>query len=75
MLYSARHDCLHLETCVKLKFLSKVSLFTYLCTVIAENDKKIKYFKSMLIVGGGLTGMELAGEFVADFLRKRLKLV
>lgn len=40
----------------------------------AEN-KKIKAAKSILIVGGGPTGVELAGEIAVDFPEKKITLV
>ncbi|PIA54354.1 hypothetical protein AQUCO_00900708v1 [Aquilegia coerulea] len=41
---------------------------------VAENEK-IKAANSILIVGGGPTGVELAGEIAVDFPKKKLTLV
>ncbi|XP_058109057.1 uncharacterized protein LOC131252415 [Magnolia sinica] len=40
-----------------------------------EDNKKIKSAKSILIIGGGPTGVELAGEIAVDFPEKKVTLV
>lgn len=45
-----------------------------LCGVCAENGR-LKAAKSILVVGGGPTGVELVGELVTDFPDKNVTLV